>query len=125
MTLDDAPSLTTWPSQKRMQRGQRPFTAAMLWLTNSTVRPPLGHVAHLAEALLLELGVADRQHLVDDQDFRLQVRGHGERQPHVHAAGIVLDRRVEELLDLGEGDDLVELAVGSRRGVMPRIAPLR
>ena len=32
----------------------------------------------------------------------------GERQPHVHAGRIALHRRVETL-DLGEGDDLVEL----------------
>ena len=68
------------------------------------------HVAHLAQALLLERRVADRQHLVHQQDLRLQVRGDGEGQPHVHAARVALDRRVEELLDLGEGDDLVELA---------------
>ena len=58
----------------------------MLWLTNSTVRPLARHVLHLAEALLLELRVADRQHLVDDQDLRLQVRRDRERQPHIHAA---------------------------------------
>ena len=34
-----------------------------------------------------------------------------ERQPHVHAARIVLHRRIEEPLHLGEGDDFVELAV--------------
>ena len=38
------------------------------------------------------------------------MRRHGEREPHVHAAGVALHRRVEELLDLGERDDLVELA---------------
>ena len=38
------------------------------------------------------------------------MRRHREGQPHVHAARIALDRRVEEFLDLGEGDDLVELA---------------
>ena len=43
-------------------------------------------VAHLAEALLLERGVADGEHFVDDQDLGLEVRGHRERQPHVHAA---------------------------------------
>ena len=69
-----------------------------------------GHLAHLAQAFLLKLGVADRQHLVDDQDLRLQMRRDREGEPHIHAAGIALDRRVEELLDLGEGDDLVELA---------------
>ena len=81
----------------------------MLWLTNRTVRPSPGDIAHLAEALLLERGVADGQHLVDDQDLRLQMRGHGEREAHVHAARIALHRRIEELLDLGERDDLVEL----------------
>ena len=90
---------------------QREVTAAMLWLTNSTVRPPRGDVLHLAEALLLELGVADGQHLVDDQDLRLEVRRDGEGQAHVHAARVALHRRVEEPLDLGEGDDLVELAL--------------
>ena len=70
----------------------------MLWLTNSTVRPPVAHVPHLAEALALELGVADGQDLVDDQDLRLQVRGDGERQPHLHPAAVALHRRVEELL---------------------------
>ena len=81
----------------------------MLWLTNSTVRPRFGRLLHLAQALALKLGVADRQHLVDDQDLRLQVRGHRERQPHVHAARVALDRRVDEPLDPGELDDLVEL----------------
>ena len=71
---------------------------------------PAGDVAHLAEALLLERRVADRQHLVDEQDLRLEVRGDRERQAHVHAARVALHRRVDELLDLGERDDLVELA---------------
>ena len=61
-------------------------------------------------ALPLERAVADGEHFVDQQDFRLQVRGDGERQPHVHAAGVALHRGVDELLDLGEVDDLVELA---------------
>ena len=67
-------------------------------------------VAHLAEALLLERGVADREHLVDEQDLGLEVRRDGERQPHIHAARVAFDRRVDEALDLGERDDLVELA---------------
>ena len=65
-------------------------------------------LVHLAEAFLLELGIADREHFVDDQDFRLQMRRDGEGEAHIHAGGIALDRRVEELLDLGKGDDLVE-----------------
>ena len=38
------------------------------------------------------------------------MRRHREGKPHIHAAGIALDRRVEELLHPREGDDLVELA---------------
>ena len=73
-----------------------------------------GDLAHLAQAFLLEGGVADREDLVDEQDLRLEVRGDGEREPHVHPARVALDRRVEEALDLGEVDDLVELRGGSR-----------
>ena len=72
--------------------------------------PAPDHVADLAEALPLEDRVADGEHLVDDEDLGLQVGRHGEGQPHVHAAGIVLARGVEELVDAGEVDDLVELA---------------
>jgi hypothetical protein len=70
----------------------------MLWLTNRMHRAAVvrGVVLHLAEALLLEGGVAHGQHLVDDEDLRLEVRRHGEGQPHVHAAGVALHRRVEE-----------------------------
>ena len=91
--------------------------------TNSTVRPSRADVVHLAEALLLKRDVADREHLVDEQDLRLEVRRHRERQPHLHAARVVLDRRVDEPLDFGEGDDLVELPCDLARAACPRIAP--
>ena len=71
--------------------------------------PVLGDLLHLAEALALEVGVADREHLVDEQDLRLEVRGDREREPHVHAARVALDGRVDEALDPRELDDLVEL----------------
>lgn len=35
--------------------------------------------------------------------------GHGEGQAHIHAGAVALDGGIEKLLDLGEGDDLVEL----------------
>ena len=66
-------------------------------------------LAHLPQALRLELGVADREHLVDDEDVGVEVSGHREREPHVHPARVALHRRVDELLDAGEVDDLVEL----------------
>ena len=80
----------------------------MLCETKSTVRPDCAEVLHAAEAAPLELRVADREHLVDEQDLGLEVRGDREREPHVHAARVALHRRVDELLDPGELDDLVE-----------------
>ena len=44
-----------------------------------------GDLAHFAQALFLELGVADGQHLVNDQDFWLEVRRDGKGEPHIHA----------------------------------------
>ena len=63
------------------------------------------------------------EHLVEQQDVGIEVGRHREGEAHVHAARIALDRRVDELGDLGELDDGVELALRSPRGVMPRIEP--
>ena len=62
----------------------------------------------LVEALLLEARVADREHLVDQQDLGVDLDRDREREPHRHARGVVLQPHVEELLELGEGDDAVE-----------------
>ena len=80
----------------------------MSWETKITVRPE-SQVLHPAEAAALELGVTDREHLVDEQDLRLEVRRDREGEPHVHPARVALHRRVDELLDARELDDLVEL----------------
>src|ERR1700730_10243998 len=34
--------------------------------------------------------------------------GNGEGEAYIHAAGVALRRRIEELIDFGEGDDLVK-----------------
>ena len=52
------------------------------------------------------------EHLVDEQDLRVDVDGDGEGQPDVHAARVELDLGVDELLDAGEVDDVVEVGVG-------------
>jgi len=70
-----------------------------------------GDLVHLAQALALELEVAHGQDLVDEEDLRVEVRGHREGQAHVHAARVALDRRVDEGLHAREGHDLVELPV--------------
>ena len=48
----------------------------------------LAAVAQLAEhveALLLESGVADGEHLVDHQDVRVYLDRNREREPHLHS----------------------------------------
>jgi len=58
------------------------------------------------DALLLEMLVAHRQRLVDDQQVGLQRRHQRKRQPHRHARRIGLHRPVDRLADLGERQHL-------------------
>ena len=67
------------------------------------------------DALLAEPGVAHRQHLVDQHQVGVRLDHHRERQPHVHPAGVVLELHLDELLQLGELDHLVEPAPGLPR----------
>src|SRR5699024_11714136 len=54
--------------------------------------------------------------LSNEQDRRLQLRNNGKGQPHLHTGGIVPERRVEKVLDLGEFDDLVILLIDQLLG---------
>ena len=67
-------------------------------------------LGELVEALVGEALVADREHLVHEQHVGIDVDRHRETEAHVHAGRVGLDRRVDELLELGELDDLVEAA---------------
>src|SRR5437867_12446124 len=44
-----------------------------------------GDVAHSTQAFFLEVDIADREHLVDEEDFRFEMGGDGEGQADVHA----------------------------------------
>ena len=70
--------------------------------------PVAAELVDLLGAPALEALVADREHLVDQQHLGLDVGGDGEAEPHEHARRVVLDRRVDELLEPGELDDVVE-----------------
>ena len=88
-------------------------------------RPPLlVQVREHVDALLLEGGVADRQHLVDQQDVGVDLDHQREPEPDQHPGGVVLQLQVDELAELGEVDDLVEPARASL-GVSPIITPFR
>ena len=68
------------------------------------------HVAHLSQAFFLKVDVPDGQDFIHQQNFRLQMRGHRERQPHEHSRGVMLHGRVDEFFQLGESHDFVELS---------------
>jgi hypothetical protein len=68
----------------------------------------------LVETLLLERRVANREHLVDQEDIGIDLDHHREREPHVHAGGVVLQLQLRELLELREFDDPVH--------ALPRLA---
>src|SRR5690242_12133672 len=57
------------------------------------------------EAFFLEADVADGKNLVHQQYLWIDFGGHRERQPHVHARGILFYRRVNEIADVGEIND--------------------
>ena len=77
------------------------------------VRPLRRNSSNLARHLLVKRLVADGEHFVDEQHVGIDVDRHGEPEAHVHAGRVGLHRRVDELLELGKGDDLVE-ALGNR-----------
>ena len=68
-------------------------------------------IAHFAEALLLELHVSHGENLIHDHDLTIEMCGDGEGQFDIHAAGVTLHRRVDELFHLRKLNDLVEFAV--------------
>ncbi len=62
----------------------------------------LGDLAHSSKTLFLELQIAHGQHLVYQQNFGLKLSSDGEGQAHLHARAEMFERRVDELLHLGE-----------------------
>src|SRR5579875_710722 len=65
-------------------------------------------VLEALQALALEGLVANRQHLVNEQDVGLHVDRYREAEAHVHARGVVLHGLVDELAYAGEVHDIVE-----------------
>ena len=60
------------------------------------------------DALRLESFVTNGQHFVDYEDVGVDVDGDREGEAHVHAAGVELHLRIDEVLDLAELHDVVE-----------------
>ena len=76
------------------------------------------------EALLLEALVADGEHLVEQEDVEVDLDRDRVREPDLHPGGEVLQLLVDEALELGERDDLVEASLRARFRERPSSVPL-
>src|SRR3989442_6508526 len=70
---------------------------------------PFYDVFHPVEAFFLEIEVAHGQDFVDDQDIGVYTGRDGEAQTDGHAGTVSLERRIDELLELGKRNDIVHL----------------
>ena len=96
------------PSRSRIARSHSRSTAEASCETNTIVPPFRLNSRILLEALALERLVADREHLVEQQHVRVEVRRDREAEPHEHPRRVRAHRDVDEVLELRERDDLVE-----------------
>ena len=65
----------------------------------------------LLQALALEVAVTNGEDFIHEEDVAVGVDGDAEGEADLHAATVVLEFLVDEALQLGEGDDAVELLV--------------
>ena len=112
------------PSSSQSASSQNRSTRPSECVTSRIVLPRRLNSRELVEALVREALVADRQHFVDEQHVGIDVDRDGEPEAHVHAGRVGLHRRVDEVAQLGELDDLVEALAGSRACVRPSMMPL-
>ena len=78
--------------------------------------PLVAHSVEDVKALLLKGGVADGEHLIDEQDVGVDLDRDRECQPDVHAGGVVLELQLLELAQFGEVDHLVDAPTRLTRG---------
>src|SRR5699024_3164149 len=71
----------------------------------------LAELLHAPDAFVGECIITDGECLVDDEHIRIGVDGDGEAEAGLHAARIILDRPVHEILELAEFDDIPILLV--------------
>jgi hypothetical protein len=80
-----SPSKTTRPWSSTTPRSQISSTRLSEWVTNR-IGPALAlELGDLVQALAGEGLVADGEHLVHEQDVRIDVHRDGEAEPDVHA----------------------------------------
>ena len=93
--------------------------------TSTIVMPICWNSRSLCMALPLERLVADRERLVYQDDFGIEVDRDGDAQPHVHARRVVPHGHVDEALEFREPDDRVEARVDGPAPARPCSDALR
>src|SRR5262252_2108657 len=73
--------------------------------------PGTRQVLHFFDAAPLKFSITDREHLVNKQNVLVEISGNGKSQPNIHSTGVMLYRCVDELLNSGKADDIVELVI--------------
>ena len=116
--LDDSlvrrPSNATVPSLSRDGAVAEPLDRRASCETKTIVPPRCLNSKILPKHLRWNGLVADGEDLVEQQHVRLDVRRDREAEPHVHPRRVRADRQVDEVLEPGERDDLVELLADDR-----------
>src|SRR5581483_1154315 len=62
-------------------------------------------VADTFEAFFLKAYVADCQNLIDGENLGIDFNSNGEGQSHVHSGGVLLDRGIDKVANIGEVDN--------------------
>ncbi len=98
------------PPGSRCSASRSCTMASRVCATTRTVLPWRWSSHQPRFALLAKRDVAHRQHLVENQDIREPAVATEKPEPRQHAGRVVADRRVDELAEPAELDDLVVAA---------------
>ena len=71
----------------------------------------MGDIFHLTYRFLLELGIADGDDFVYDENLGFEESSYGEAQTDSHTATITFDRGIDISLAAGEIDDLIQFGL--------------
>ena len=98
------------PSRSRRLSHRAAAPGPVAWLTNTIVRPSWRNSSIFsAQRRWNDASPTDSTSSIE-QDLGFDVGRDGESEAHRHPRGVVLDRRVDELLESGERHDVVEAA---------------
>ena len=68
-------------------------------------------LSHVVEQIANGVLITDRQGFIDDEDVGIHRDRRGERETRLHARGVGAKGRVDHVLELAEGDDILHLGL--------------